>query len=58
MEKIKVRKCAESDGKCFECDKHCMTCKCWMKGLISYEDWLNNQPERLNPETSKEDMIV
>lgn len=41
-----IYKCAESDGKCFKCGNFCMECGCWMKGLITYEEYIQNQPER------------
>jgi hypothetical protein len=53
-----VYKCAEADGKCIKCGDRCMKCNCWQRGLVSYEDWLNDQPERLNPEALEGDAIV
>jgi hypothetical protein len=45
---------AEADGLCYKCKKHVMKdCECFF-GKLFIED----QPERLNPEAPKGDVIV
>lgn len=44
---------AGPDGKCSKCFGHVMDCGCAFKGIMSYEEYLNYQPERLSPEGAK-----
>jgi hypothetical protein len=48
-----VQTVANADGKCFQCGEFVMECGCWLKGIDStyYDEFMRNQPERLNPET-------